>query len=138
MDAVTHAVVGFATGATMGHPFIGAFAAVAPDLALLSLRRRAAPTLGYRAAHSLVGLALLTGFGACFGVGLVVAAAYASHLFLDVATHGRLWAPRLLVPFSSAYLSGFEEWDFFNGAWWVGVQLAAWWIFICALFWGAT
>ncbi len=125
MDIITHAVVGAAIGAKFGHPVVGAIAGVIPDLCL-GASRKPLPTNLYNATHSLAVLLLalpFTVFGA--SVALTVFFALASHLLLDLPTHGRYWAPTLLWPSTKRFHLWFaREWEFFNRSWWVGLALA--------------
>lgn len=137
MDVFTHFVVGAATGAVWGRPWLGGLCAVLPD-AVLGLRRRAAPSLAYRLTHSLVGALTLAGLvGALAGIpaATVALAAAASHLYLDLATHGSQWAPRLLWPWTQ-YSWGGIEWEFFNESWFIGSFLAFLWMALCLNFYG--
>jgi biotin transporter BioY len=132
MDIVSHAFAGAAAGYAFGHPVVGALVGVAPDL-VLGVKRRAEPNTLYRFTHSLV-FVLLAACAAGF-VSLTLAAAVAlaacSHLVLDVPTHGRLWSPRLLFPFSNASRTAGVEWEWFNRAWWLGMLITIFWIGIC-------
>lgn len=132
MDIVTHAVVGAATGGAFGRPFTGAFFAILPDLFLFSVKRRDTPTAAYNASHSLAGLVLVAGLAALYEpvLGAVAFFAYASHLWLDVPTHGKQWAPPLMWPSKHRYSIG-QEWEWFNSSWWYGLFLATIWIIVC-------
>jgi hypothetical protein len=132
MDLLTHAVVGAVTGVGFGHPVAGAVIAAAPDF-VLGIRRKSRPSKFYNITHSLAFLILCSviaeligGWGALVGVSL------ASHLFLDMPTHGSIWAPPLLYPFSNHRFTYGEEWEFFNFHWWAGLYCSFLW---CTTVW---
>jgi membrane-bound metal-dependent hydrolase YbcI (DUF457 family) len=132
MDIVTHAVVGAATGAAFGRPFAGMAFAVLPDLFLFSVKRRDTPTAAYNASHSFAGLVLVTILAGLYApsLGGVAFFAYASHIVLDVPTHGERWAPPLMWPSKRRYSMG-DEWEWFNYSWFHGAFLAILWIIVC-------
>ena len=134
MDVVSHALAGAASGAVFGHPIIGAIVAVLPN-SVLGLQRRKAPPVAYRYSHSVLtalcvpaALALLP---LQHTIPLAVALAWLSHIALDVPTHGELWAPRLMYPFSQFKLGNFIEWEFGSRTWYFGSFLTLVWIAIC-------
>lgn len=132
MDLATHFVVGVATGAQFGHPFLGGCIAAAPDL-VLGITRRKAPTTAYNVTHSLAGMLAAAGAaGALWGwqaCGLVYWCLL-SHLVLDAPTHGEQWAPPLLYPYSDARFSFGQEWEFFNLPWLCGLWVSFLWIIL--------
>jgi membrane-bound metal-dependent hydrolase YbcI (DUF457 family) len=129
MDIITHAVVGAATGAAFGQPLQGAVWAIAPDLMLGTLKRRATPTAAYNASHSFAAVAVVTGVAYAFGgfaAAMCAFFSYLSHLILDIPTHGEHWAPTLLWPSQKRFSAG-EEWEWFNRSWFAGLQLSFLW-----------
>lgn len=140
MDLVTHMAVGTITGYSVGHPLIGALAAAVPDLTL-GYKRRKLPTSAYDFHHSLLGLAFFTAMfvGGSYLAGgvtrnavLAALLGYASHLALDLPTHGTTWAPPLLYPFSKSRFSIFgQEWEWFSPVWWLGMFYAFIWSNAC-------
>ena len=136
MDIVTHAVVGASTGALFGRPVLGALVAAAPDL-VLGLQRKVKPTRAYNYTHSALFALACTLAAALLGswpLGALVGLCLLSHLVLDVPTHGRVWAPPLLYPYSVKRYSMFlYEWEFFNVAWAVGLGVSIVWIIACLL-----
>lgn len=136
MDIVTHAVVGFATGAVFGHPWLGAVCAVLPDV-VLGVRRRAAPTGAYNATHSLFcplagGLLTLLLTNRPMAA-LAVLAALLSHIAIDLPTHGKHWAPPLLYPLSKKRCVFGCEWEFFNDSWLIGFGISTLWVIVCTI-----
>lgn len=132
LDAVTHAVAGAAAALPLGLGWqgavVGALVGVAPDFALVG-RRMAAPPYAYRAAHS--GLMLFVVAVLCVQLGnALLFLAWFSHLLLDAPTHGRQWGLRLWWPWNPAIVH-FEEWEFFNRAWWAGLAVAIVWVSLC-------
>lgn len=136
MDIITHAVVGAITGATMGHPIIGAVAAVVPDSALWLGRRPARPPALYSAAHGLLAPCLFAAITmALFGplISAVVFFSWLSHIVLDIPTHEGEWSPRLFWPDTRPVFAGYEEWEWFNEAWWFGLLIAGIWSITCVV-----
>lgn len=136
MDIITHAVAGAAIGAVLGHPVVGAMAAVVPDSALWLAPRPALPPALYRAAHG--GLAPLFVSAIClpiFGpqIAIVVLLAWISHIILDIPTHGPDWSPRLFWPDERVVFDKFEEWEWFNHSWWFGFFITIVWVLLCLL-----
>jgi len=136
MDIITHAVVGAATGQAFGQPLLGAVIAVLPDLSLTSIKRRSTPTQLYKLVHSPLFIAII-----CLGLyaigvtqaGLIYAA-WMSHFVLDFFTHGSTFAPRFFYPLSDFHVTEFEEWEFFNYHWWMGLLVSVYWVIICLCF----
>ena len=135
MDVISHAIAGAASGYMFGHPILGAAIGVLPDLCLIG-KRRVHPTPLYRFTHSLGFMLvllflsqLLTNSG---DIGWTVAVAWASHVYLDVPTHGSVWAVRLLYPNEDVYYEA-EEWEFFNNAWKFGFALTIIWSTVCLI-----
>ena len=121
MDILTHAVV----GAVIGNGSISCIvAACLPDL-VLGIKRRKEPPPIYKFTHSIfpVAVLLLCGFQ-------LEAAAWASHIILDIPTHGPVWSPNLLYPVHKKGFSCFGEWEFFNGSWFLGLFLS---VFLCLM-----
>lgn len=131
MDLLTHAVVGAAAGATVGQPFAGLVAGVAPDI-VLGIRRRASPNTAYKLTHSLTVCVLLAlPMGLLFGAWGVLLGWF-SHIFLDTFTHGDQWAPRPIYPLSDFHFKlGVEEWEFFNTTWFLGLFASAIMVILC-------
>ncbi len=130
MDIVTHALAGAATGAAFGRPVLGAVVAVVPDSALWLRPRLAAPPPLYRAAHGGLAPVLISTFCLMlFGpeIALVVFWAWASHIVLDIPTHGKLWSPRLFWPDETPVFEQFQEWEWFNRSWFTGLGIALIW-----------
>jgi hypothetical protein len=131
VDILTHAAVGAATGFAFGHPVVGALVAVAPDV-VLGIRRRDRPTRLYNITHSLVflfGSTLLFALSDVHGewTALVYWCLF-SHIVLDIPTHGPVWAPPLLYPFSEERFDLWgDEWEFGNQSWRFGLGLAVVW-----------
>lgn len=131
MDIVTHAITGAATGLAFGHPALGAIVAVLPDT-VLGVTRRSAPNTAYNVTHAPfpMCIALAVGF-APFGLAGCAIAAYISHIVLDLPTHGGRWAPKLFAPFSYRRISIGDDWEYYNGPWWVGAIIATLWSALC-------
>lgn len=133
MDIVTHAIVGAATGLPFGRPVLGAVVAIVPDL-VLGYKRKLEPSGWYDVTHSLSFLLFVyTAVWLLIGpaTALVVALALASHLVLDMPTHGAAWAPPLLYPFHTHRVSLGLEWEFFNESWMHGLLVSLIWILTC-------
>lgn len=131
MDIVSHAFAGAATGLLFGHPVAGALVAVLPDLAL-GIRRKSVPSEAYNLGHSAFGVALAVLLGSLWSQGLLVFFCLASHIVLDLPTHGKTWAPPLLYPFGCQRFSFGSEWEFFNYSWKRGLILTIFWSITCA------
>jgi membrane-bound metal-dependent hydrolase YbcI (DUF457 family) len=136
MDIVNHAVAGAAVGAAFGRPIVGALFGVLPDL-VLGVKRLTLPTRAYNLTHSLLFSAVV-GLVASVALGSPLPLlALLSHLLLDLPTHGSVWAPPLLYPFSDKRFSYGEEWEWFSPDWWVGFYITlVWsisWLFIARL-----
>lgn len=134
MDILSHAIAGAASGHVFGHEIYGALFAVLPD-AVLGLRRKVCPTQLYKLTHS---LASFPGVLVClFAAGVpptivhAVSLAWLSHIVLDIPTHGKLWAPRVLYPFTDARLGCFAEWEFFSPSWHRGLIFTILWSVVC-------
>lgn len=135
MDILSHALAGAATGQMFGRPVLGAAIAVSPDL-VLGVARKATPSAGYNATHSVLFTVLSTLAAALLfspAVAALVGLALLSHLVLDVPTHGKLWGPPLMYPFSARRFSCGNEWEFFNQSWARGFLYTSIWSFICLL-----
>ena len=135
MDIVTHAVVGAATGLPFGRPLMGALIACVPDV-VLGWRRKPVPNDLYNLTHGLPFLALNAFvLWILFSpeLAVLVALALASHVVLDLPTHGATWAPPLLYPFHTKRYSMGNEWEFFNESWVTGFLVAVLWSLICVL-----
>lgn len=132
MDIVTHAAVGAATGYAFGHPVAGAFIAAAPDV-VLGIRRRALPSKAYDITHSLLFL-IYAALSATYMMdaewGTLVFWCLASHIALDLPTHGPVWAPPLLHPFTPDRFVFGAEWEFFNLSWVLGLGYAVLWALV--------
>lgn len=130
MDIITHALAGAATGAAFGRPLLGAVVAVVPDSALWLRPRQARPPAAYRAAHGLLA-PCLAGSVAMMLFGPAISAlvffAWLSHIVLDIPTHGADWSPRLFWPDERPVFTKFQEWEWFNRSWWLGLALTAIW-----------
>lgn len=134
MDIITHAAVGAFTGAVYDRPVLGAVAAVVPDAALWLRPRLAAPPALYRAAHSALAVILFAGLTYVllgYAAAIVVFLSWASHLVLDIPTHGPVWSPRLLWPYDRAVFTQFDEWEWFSESWHIGLEIALIWILVC-------
>lgn len=134
MDIITHAVTGAFTGMVFNRPLAGAIIAVTPDI-VLGIRRRALPNFLYNVTHS-AGFVLLLATGVWLvyadgSLALLVAAALASHIVLDMHTHGKDWAPPLLFPLTDYRDSFGNDWEWFNRSWWLGLITATLWSSIC-------
>lgn len=131
MDIVTHVLVGAVSGAVCGLPVpVGGLIAAAPDLPLIGKRRQTPPKL-YRFTHSLWFTAIVIPFylyDTSWGNGALLA--LLSHYVIDLPTHGKLWAPRLLWP-SDQILICWREWEFFNTSWFVGLAVSIIWCALC-------
>lgn len=127
MDIISHAIAGGVTGYHFGHPVLGAFVGVAPDL-VLGIKRRQSPNLLYVIAHSAIPLIVLFLIGQFTGIWFLLWC-YASHIYLDVFTHSEAWSPKLLFPFSRAGLDNYE-WEWFNSSWILGFFLNLVWIWV--------
>lgn len=130
MDIITHALAGAATGAAFGRPLLGAVVAVVPDSALWLRPRQPRPPAAYRAAHGLLapclaGSAAMMLFGPA--ISALVFFAWLSHIVLDIPTHGADWSPRLFWPDERPVFTKFQEWEWFNRSWWLGLALTAIW-----------
>lgn len=129
MDIFSHALAGACAGLLFNKPLLGAVIAVVPDLAL-GIKRKHRPSSVYDFTHSLL-FVLLAVVGAWLTVGAMFAMltwlCLLSHLFLDVPTHGKQWAPPLLFPFFDYRVSAGEEWEFFNASWKRGFVLTILW-----------
>lgn len=126
MDIVNHAVAGAAVGAAFGQPLLGAFFGVLPDL-VLGPKRLTVPSRAYNFTHSLtftVGMGITAGI--IIGSPLPLLALL-SHLLLDLPTHGKVWAPPLLYPWSEHRYSYGDEWEWFSPSWWFGFALTMAW-----------
>ena len=132
MDIINHALAGAAAGQIYGHPVIGAVVGVLPDT-VLGLKRVAAPTVAYRCTHSLLFTLWVASTLTLVSpeLGMVGLLASLSHLFLDLPTHGDVWVPRVLYPFSNRAFSFGEEWEWFNDTWWGGMLANMMWIAAC-------
>lgn len=138
MDAITHAVVGAVTGAQFGHPVVGAVAAVVPDSALWLRARQPQPPALYRPAHSVLGalfafavvLMLTRDDGSLAGA---VFYGWVSHIFLDFFTHSGEWATRPFYGWSNWHPKEFQEWEWFNPSWWLGLGMAIFWSVSCVI-----
>lgn len=133
MDIVSHALAGYAVGEYFGHPLIGTFAGMTPDICL-GIKRRRKPSATYDFTHSIAFL-LITSTVALvtlsYSVALTISFALLSHILLDIPTHGEKWAPPLLFPISRQRASLFGlEWEWFNLAWWRGLCFTFIWIFL--------
>lgn len=132
MDIVSHAIAGASVGYAFNEPFHGAVAGIFPDLCL-GIKRKAYPTPLYDFTHSVIGVWIL-GCALCvIGDSPAAMIALASHVFLDLFTHGPTWAPMLAWPGYGRYSFG-EEWEYFNDSWYRGATItllwsAAWFIF---------
>lgn len=127
MDIISHAMAGASVGVAFGHPVAGAIFGVLPDLVLLTPKRLAVPPARYKASHS---MAFVAGAGLLgwLAFGTVAAPlALLSHILLDLPTHGALWGPQLLYPFSLRVYNYGEEWEWFNRSWWQGLGLTFLW-----------
>ena len=125
MDIISHVIAGAATGAAFGHPVLGAIIAVIPDLPIMGPRVEEPPKL-YMISHSLIFLLSASLFFAFFGIGWLVFFCLASHLVLDLPTHGYQWSPRLMYP-SRYPIYWLEEWEFFNSSWLLGLLITILW-----------
>lgn len=119
MDILTHAIVGAAVGVKFESLLSCVIASIAPDI-VLGTKRKFAPTVPYKFLHSVFPVCALYLFGF-----KAEAIAWATHIVLDIPTHGPLWSPRLLSPFSDKGFTGFHEWEFFNTSWKKGLVLSA-------------
>lgn len=132
MDIISHAIAGASAGAMFQRPIFGAAVAVLPDL-VLGVKRVSSPTVPYRVTHSL--LFVLFAWAVIYPWGhqlaLCAAIALASHLLLDLPTHGPVWAPRLFYPFSDASFDHAVEWEWFSTSWFIGLGLTVMWSVIC-------
>lgn len=118
MDILTHAIVGAAVGLKLGSPLSCVIASIAPDI-VLGIKRKFTPTMPYKFLHSVFPVCALYLFGF-----KAEAIAWATHIILDIPTHGTLWSPKLFFPFSDKGFTGFQEWEFFNTSWKKGLALS--------------
>lgn len=142
MDIITHAIVGAASGAVFGHPIVGAIVAVIPDIPL-GITRKHRPNIGYDMLHSpVIGglnmfnmanifLGMSHGAPTDFSFGWAALLAWASHIFLDLFTHGPTWAPMPFAPISFRRVSLGYDWELFDSTWWNGLLLAICWVLAC-------
>lgn len=129
MDVVNHTIAGAATGALFGHPILGAIAGALPDVMLIGPRRQT-PPVSYDLAHSPLMLWAAGLVSVLLGSWAVIAAV-ASHLFLDLFTHGREWGPLLAYPLSDHRYSLGDEWEWFSSSWWRGFWITLAWSIVC-------
>lgn len=118
MDILTHAIVGAAVGIKFESLLPCVIASVAPDI-ILGIKRKLTPSIPYKFLHSIFPVCALYLFGF-----KAEAIAWATHIVLDIPTHGRLWSPNLLYPFYRRGFSCFDEWEFFNASWLKGLALS--------------
>ena len=91
-----------------------------PDIPAIGSRRRR-PNEWYTATHSILFILLTSAFSPDLGIGV------ASHVGLDLLSHGETFSPRLLFPASRAAIIWTEEWEFGNR-----IHLCGWIIIIVA------
>lgn len=125
MDIFSHAVAGACTGFAFGRPVLGAIIAVIPDIPIFGPRRDTPPYL-YKFTHSLVFLFIFAIIGSLFELQHIVFFCLASHLVLDITTHGDKWYPRLLWPINYRIYCG-VEWEFYNRSWQIGACITFIW-----------
>lgn len=132
MDIFSHAIAGAAAGAIFQLPGTGAFFGVLPDL-VLGLKRVATPPARYKLTHSFLFILVLPALLALADAQIAkcAAVALASHLILDLPTHGPVWAPRLLYPFSEKIFVDSSEWEWGNKSWTTGFLLTLNWSVVC-------
>lgn len=144
MDALTHAVVGGATGYALGGNWffaaVGATVALLPDAPIWVGKRRAEPPLAYTALHSGIAAVMVVAVGLykwlyqdyLLELFLTIALAWVSHIVLDLPTHCAKWQPKLLYPFSNRILfPKAKEWEWFDDTWFLGAYIAFYWVMIC-------
>lgn len=132
MDIVSHALTGASTGLLFSHPLLGAALAVLPDVVLGPVRK-SMPSAAYNLGHSALGISVAALAGAVWSQGLFVLLCLLSHVVLDLPTHGKVWGPPLLFPFSGRRFSFGSEWEFFNTSWQKGLILTFLWNTTCLL-----
>lgn len=134
MDIFSHAVAGVCTGQIFGYPVLGGIAAIVPDV-VLGLKRAIRPTVLYRFTHSLLGVFYFTALASFTSDAAMFTVLFAmlSHIVLDIPTHARLWAPRLLFPVTDEPVYVAEEWEWFNSSWCKGLGLTLIWSSACLL-----
>lgn len=110
MDIVSHII--FANALT-GPNIYSTIGAVIPDLTMI--KRKPYPDKYYLLMHSPIMSIVLFIINPYLGIG------HFSHIFLDFFTHGKDFAPRLFYPFSDYRITIFQEWEFFNKSFWIGL-----------------
>jgi membrane-bound metal-dependent hydrolase YbcI (DUF457 family) len=129
MDVFSHAIAGFTVGLAYGNPLLGAVVAVLPDLPLIG-PRRSKPTILYDLTHTLAFLALVGGAAWVATGSPLVFLALASHLILDVPTHGKTWGPMLLYPLTRhRFAPDGPDWEWFSQRWLFGLAITFVWIY---------
>jgi hypothetical protein len=126
MDIVNHAVAGAAVGAAYGRPIVGAFFGVLPDL-VVGVKRLTVPSEAYNLTHSLFFTIAFGLMGSHLEGTWMPLLALLSHLLLDLPTHGPIWAPPLLYPWTEKRFSFGEEWEWFSRSWWIGLSITFIW-----------
>jgi len=116
VDALTH----IAFAAAVNPSPLTILGAVLPDVP--AVRRLKRPSVAYRITHSYWPVLMLAPFYPDLSLG------WATHIALDIPTHGETFAPRLLYPLSDWHIPGVGEWEFFNRTYWLGiaVTILAW------------
>ena len=92
---------------------VATLCAVLPDVSMP--RREDTPPKAYLWAHSIWPVLLLLPLSSDASIG------WLSHILLDLLTHGRGFAPRLLYPLAWRIPGPFGEWEFYNRAWFLGL-----------------
>lgn len=124
MDGLTHLIM---AAAVTTDPLAIVFA-VLPDAPLanaeLKRARLPAPPTAYLWTHSFWPVIALAFFwpDAAF--------CWWSHIVLDIMTHDRVFAPRLLYPLPWRMRAPFGEWEYFNRSWFLGAGVT-----LCMLGW---
>lgn len=133
MDILTHAAVGYASTGSVW----GAVGAVLPDMGLLSIRRQYRPTYAYLYLHSM--MVFVAWFAATWWWSLMIApelfcfmVGWFSHIVLDIPTHGERFAVRPMFPASQKKWV-FEEWEWFNRPWWIGLGIGVLFVWMSTL-----
>jgi len=112
MDIVSHVIL--STALTDVNP-LAILGSILPDLTMF--KRKPVPDKYYILLHSPLAAICIGLVCPMLGVGIM------SHILLDFFTHGPIFSPRLIYPFSNWRFSKFKEWEFGNDSFYRGIIL---------------